>query len=161
MDKILLNYTITQNDNALLPGRSTHYDTIVLTSEGKHYVKKPPFDIIKESASKTFLTYEGSTYLIREKLGFKYKLPLPINTALGIYAFPTMSPSHPDCIWLFYHRIKSIEDISEESVLYKSKVHFVDGTSLSLTTSCYSLDKQMKRTQQCIDKFDAGQALSY
>lgn len=150
-----------QYDNALLPGRSTHYSTIVLSSKGKRYVKKPPFDIIKESASKTFLTYEGSVHVIREKLGFKYKVPLPINTALGIYAIPTMSPSHPDCIWLFYHRIKDIDDINGKSDLYKSNVHFVGGTSLLLPTSYYSLNKQMRRVQQYIDKLDAEQALSY
>lgn len=161
MEKIKSNYIIGQHVNALLPGRDTHYDTIVLTSEGKHYVKNPSFDILQESASKTFLTYEGSINVIRKILGIKYKVPFPVNTALGIYAFPTMSPTHPDCVWLFHHRIKWIEDTSQESKTYKSKVHFVDGTSLSLTISSYILNKQRGRVQQCIDKFDAGQALSY
>ena len=158
---MLTSYTIRQHANALLPGRSTYYDTIVLTSEGKHYVKKPPFDIIKESASKTFLTYEGSRDVIQKKLGFKYKIPLPINTALGIYAIPTMSSSNPDCVWLFYHRIKDVEDISGGCEPYKSKVHFIDGTSLPLTVSTYSLKKQIYRAERCIDEFDAGQALCY
>ena len=160
MKAVLPTYTIKENVNALLPGRSTDYNTIVLTPKEKFYIRMSPLEIIKESCSKSFLTYEGSSAVIRKKLGIKYKVPLPINTALGIYAFPTMSSTHRDCIWLFYHRIEWIEDISQKSKKFKSKVHFIDGTSLSLTVSTYTLNKQSRRVKQCIDKFEAEQTLS-
>lgn len=150
-----LSYVINDSNNALVPARHIEYNTIVLTSHNKLYIKKSPLQIIRESCLRDFATYEGKRKAVIHMTGFCKKVPIPINPAKRIFAFPTISPQHPECIWLFYYRIRKIEENKGKSFKeYPSIVYFKDGTSLPLGISFYQLDKQYKRTKRCIEIYE-------
>lgn len=148
--KILPSYIIKESCKALLPINHMNYQTIVDTTTEKFYVKKTPFEIIKESCLQYFSSYEGRREAVKYMTGYTHKSPIPISTTLHIYAFPTLSPSHPDCIWFFSHHIKKIEELTDKYTSdYRTIVHFRDGSTLKTDISSYILKNQLKRAIYC------------
>lgn len=155
-------YLVHEGNNALLPGKALDYSTIVLSTFEKIYVKSPPLKIIEESCYRDYASYDGRRKAVRYMTGYSNKLPIPVNTARKIYAFPTKSPANPDCIWIFFNRIKKLEDKTHDSdSTNRSVVHFIDGTSLPLDVSFYTLEQQYKRTKHCIDLYDCSMEMAF
>ncbi|WP_405098912.1 competence protein ComK [Oceanobacillus sp. FSL H7-0719] len=154
---VLDDYTIQDNVIALLPANSNEYRTIVLTSNEKLYIKLTPLEIIKASCYHNFSSYEGRREAVKYLTNFQNKVPIPVNTSGGIYAFPTKSPTNDDCVWLFYHHIKSIVDNQKGGMKseFPSTVHFVNNTELPLNISHFSLSHQFYRTAVCKSMFDS------
>lgn len=152
MIEIKSEYIITKDASALIPAKSIEYNTIVLTSREKLYIKMTPLEIIKNSCLHDLASYEGRREAVKHMMDYQKKIPIPINTSQEIYAFPTMSPSNDECIWLFFHQIKKVVDnrkhgSKEEE--YASTIHFADNSQLSIDVSHFSLQQQLQRTAMC------------
>lgn len=155
---VLNDYVVQKNAIALLPAKSMEYHTIVLTTDKKLYIKLTPFEIIKNSCLQEFATYEGRKRAIQQLTNFKNKVPIPINTSQDIFGFPTSSPIKDDCIWLFYHHIKELEDNHKNGSVKgkaKSTVHFLNNTLLPLDISYFILHQQYYKTTVCKNMFDS------
>lgn len=157
MKHVLSTYVIQRDCKVLLPEYTTDYDTVVWTATGHLYVKKTPLEIIEESCHRDFASYEGRRKLAMKLTGYEKKVPIPINISQKIYAFPTISPTSPDCIWIIAHHIKKIEKITGRSnnMKFQSIVHFWDGSSMPFEISAYSLSEQRKRTSYCKDLLES------
>ncbi|MHA6252880.1 competence protein ComK [Oceanobacillus sp. CAU 1775] len=153
MKQIQLNYIIEKNTIALIPVKKVDFYTVALTTLGKVYVKQTPFEIIKKSCLEEFVTYEGRKNAVQKLTNFKNKVPIPISTSRNIFSFPTISPVSPDCVWLFYHHIKGVEEDRKKNPS-KSIIHFINGTSLELDISHYILQQQFYKTAVCKNMFD-------
>lgn len=150
------NHLLTEEDQALISASHEEYRTIVCTPSGPLYIKKDPIEIIKESCLRDSSSYEGRREAVKHMTGFINKVPIPISTSKNIYAFPTSSPSNPNCVWLLYNHIKEIEKVQDEE-LHRTIVHFHDGSSIPLQASHHVLENQFLRTARCKNLFDPEQ----
>jgi competence protein ComK len=76
---------------------------------------------------------------------------MPINPLENIYAFPTHSPKQHECMWIFYHHIKSIKPDPQNT--YQSIITFNNYKELLLNISIHTLERQIHRTSYCILRF--------
>jgi competence protein ComK len=88
---------------------------------------------------------------IRPRASQKSKVPIPISPRENIYAFPTHSPDNFECIWVFYHHVKSIK--KDPNIPKQTIITFKNTFQLTLNVSYRSIEKQMQRTSQCIVGF--------
>lgn len=163
MKEIYSEYIINEETLALIPAKGNAYRTIVLTTTGELYIKQTPLKIVDKSCLREYTSYEGRRKAVTYLTGFKMKVPIPINTSLNIYGFPTMSPRRYDCIWLFNQHIRHIEDNGKRVTSDKtiqSTVHFINGVELALEVSSNSLQHQRFRTAMCKNIFDSDKRIS-
>lgn len=147
MKKIIHNdYEINRNTQALLPGLNMDYDTIVVETNQTLYVKKRIINIIKNDCLDGGSTYEGRRIAVTKKMGFGRKQPIPIYPHLGIIAFPTKSPEHFNCVWIFPQHVKRIITVPSG----ESEIVFRDGQSIVVNESRFVLEKQIQRSAICI-----------
>ncbi|MUK87435.1 competence protein [Ornithinibacillus sp. L9] len=152
MKEIQSHYLITDQTTALLPARNQEYFTDVLARNQTLHITKTPLEIIKETCIQQFSSYTGIREAVMHQIGYKRKVPIPINPFQNIYAFPTLSPNDPDCVWLFYHHIHQIKPPPTPHA--NSIVYFKDGFELPMDVSYHVLEKQMFRTAMCVHRFE-------
>lgn len=85
-------------------------------------------------------TYEGWIKANRHNLKQRKKMPILISND-GVAAFPTNSPSHPDCIWIFNHDYRTEKTSPDKTRIICEKY----GTTLELDISIHTLGKQRTR----------------
>ncbi len=106
------NAIIISNSTMMLePCKHPSYYTKVIDSSGNHlYSCQTALQLIKKSClTNVHSTYQGRRKAVQTNFHFKQNVPIPINHREYICAFPTESPSSPNCIWLFYNHIDDIE----------------------------------------------------
>lgn len=145
MKKVLLDYEVNERTLALIPAAAMDYGTIVLEKGCKLYVRTRPYEIINKCTLIGGSDCHGRRSFILYRTGLKNKLPMPVNPARDIYAFPTQSPKKFHCYWIFYHHVDRIK-LQRKPSTYKSIIIFKNGERLSLSESCFVLEKQMYRT---------------
>ncbi|WP_445491796.1 competence protein ComK [Niallia sp. 03133] len=151
MTTILSDYDINEKTMALLPAFHHEYDTIVLEVNQILFVKQTALKLIEKAAIKGGADYRGRRTYVIYLLGEKNKIPIPINETKQIYAFPTKSPSHINCSWIFFHHVECIQKPNHSTPKeFRSIVVFKNGQELPIKESPYTLDKQMYRTWKCI-----------
>ncbi|WP_375709440.1 competence protein ComK [Niallia sp. NCCP-28] len=76
-----------------------------------------------------------------------------------MYAFPTHSPNHLNCHWIFFQQIESLQKLPASiNSTGSTKVLFKNGQELLLTESLYTIEKQMYRTWICVKALE-GEAI--
>ncbi|MBK3494805.1 competence protein ComK [Viridibacillus sp. YIM B01967] len=95
---------ITTHSIVLLPVFDGDMKSKVLTKDGYLFSTFTPIQLLRNACIRNGSTLEGRIDAANELLGYSKKLPLYIGE--GIYAFPTRSPYHPECIWVFYHNFQ-------------------------------------------------------
>jgi competence protein ComK len=148
--QITSNYRINENTLALLPAKKLEYGTTVIEMYRNVRVRKTPLQLIKATCYDHWCTYEGRRHAVIHHTKFKKKVPIPINTAKGIYFFPTHSTKSHENHWLSHQHIVEIATCTTypENTL----VEFENGVKVSLNVSVYVLKKQMQRTFECMYK---------
>jgi len=97
-------YVTNEDTYMILPVRAMEYYSIVLEKDAIYYVKQTPFEIIKHSCWELdWTTYEGRSKAIAEKQYLPHKTPIMLAKEKKIIAFPTMTPAHVECSWIFLH----------------------------------------------------------
>ncbi|HWJ76476.1 MAG TPA: competence protein ComK [Niallia sp.] len=148
MKEILTSYKVNKKTKSLKPAYQIEYQSIVMEAGNKElYVRMTPLEIIKQATLAGGAAYNGRRTSMTYLTGIQKKVPIPISESQNIYAFPTCSPNHPDCIWIFFHHV---EDIKPSAGAYKSVIQFKDGRELKMKESLPVLEKQMYRTWLCI-----------
>ncbi|MBM7571401.1 competence protein ComK [Aquibacillus albus] len=152
MTMILSNYSINQNTMALTSAAQIEYDTIVYERNRQLFIKKTPFQLIKQACLEAYSSYEGRRSAVMYQTNLRQKVPIPIDPVQNIYTFPTQSPSQFDCSWLFYHHIKSIHPhhLALGHAIHKSIITFKNEQQIPMRESYYQLEKQRQRTAICI-----------
>lgn len=150
-ENVLLTYEINSDTIALLPAFHHEYHTIVIERNDTLYIKQTPMEIIKEACLEGGSTYEGRRMAVSNKTGIHNKIPIPIHPQKGIYAFPTLSPRHFECIWIFQHHIKSIKKDAKSHKC--SIIVFKTYQELTVNITYSILENQMLRTAYCMTRF--------
>jgi competence protein ComK len=132
---------------ALVPTRNTDYYTIVHELQQTIYVKKTPFEIIQSACLQNYSSYAGRRDAVIHHTGYTRKVPIPIDFERSIIAFPTLSPTNFDCVWIFYRHIERFTSIQKNKGTF---ITFRNDMELSVGVSCLVLEKQVYRTVRCL-----------
>ena len=125
------------------------YQTIILDQSGeKMYSTQSVMEILEEACMVNRSSYSGRIKAVRHALHYHKKTPLMINPQEFIYAIPTMSPKHYDCIWLFCLHIDTFS-----SAEGKTYVHFKNGNTLEVNCSKRVLTTQRERAAATMNHF--------
>ncbi len=73
-----------------------------------------------------------------------HKLPISIDPICGIYFFPTLSPTNPNCAWIAHSHIQEVMEVENQ----RTKVIFKNDLSTIVDVSYGSLKNQINRTAQ-------------
>lgn len=138
------NYIVNDKTIAIVPAKQIEFDSIVVESEGVHYIRQTPQQIIEASCIHNWSDYEGRRNAVIHHTGFKEKVPIPIHPNKGIVAFPTHAIKHIDCCWLIPQHILRIDTLKDDPK-YKTIVTFTNRKSLRLDVSIRSLKSQSER----------------
>lgn len=93
-----------------------------------------------------FSTYEGRIRASRFQMEFHKKTPLLISEN-SIEAFPTMSPSNPECMWVFNHSFTLKFHTLKSTIL-----HYDHGLEVVVNASIHTIEKQRARMIMMIYK---------
>ncbi|WP_100374091.1 competence protein ComK [Bacillus sp. FJAT-45037] len=148
--QILETYEISTHTIAIMPAYDIECETLVLEGHQTLYVKETAIQMIKRACIEGGATYDGRRQAVSELTRAQNKIPIPINTTSQIYAFPTHSPTHLECVWLFYHHIKSFHPHPFEPA--KTIVQLYNNNPLTIDISYPSFERQMQRTSYCMVK---------
>jgi competence protein ComK len=134
---------------ALYPAYHDVYQTIILDQSGEAFLtERPMMELINEACIQNGASYDGRVQAVRHVLPYLRKTPLMISKEPHIFAFPTMSPKHYECTWLFYLHIESFSQSQG-----KTYVHFKNGCSLEVSCSLKMLHTQRERVAATMDFF--------
>ncbi len=93
-----------------------------------------------------FSTYEGRIRASRFQMDYPKKTPLLIAEN-GIEAFPTRSPYHLDCMWIFNHSFTVRKHTEKSSIL-----RYDNGLEIIVNASRHTIEKQRSRMIMMIYK---------
>lgn len=129
----------------LMSSYETEGKTKVVTTHGVMYSSLSAVQLIDRTCMLYASTYEGRVKANRYNLKQHKKTPILISND-GVAAFPTMSPSHPDCIWIFNHDYRT-EKVSpgRTRIIYEKY-----GIVLDLDVSIHTLEKQRTRMYEML-----------
>ena len=90
-------------------------------------------------------TYEGRVKATRYNLKQHKKTPILISSD-GVAAFPTKSPSLPECVWIFNHDYRTeFVSVGKTKIIYEQY-----GISVVLDVSIHTLEKQRTRMYEML-----------
>ena len=119
----------------------------ITTSHGVYYSKMAPLDLLETACNRYASTMDGRKQAVIKLLNYYRKTPfLIIPFELGV--FPTMSPDHLDCVWIFNQRFEIDEYEKGKSILT-----FSNGTKIEVAASKHTLMKQQQRLHTIIDTY--------
>ncbi|MGO1057855.1 competence protein ComK [Planococcus sp. FY231025] len=123
----------------------TERRTKIVTKHGVMYSPLSAMQLIDRTCMLYASTYEGRVKANRHNLKQHKKTPILISND-GVAAFPTKSPSHPECIWIFNHDYRT-EKVSpgKTRIIYEKY-----GITLDLDVSIHTLEKQRTRMYEML-----------
>ncbi|WP_064093117.1 competence protein ComK [Rossellomorea aquimaris] len=140
---------ISPRTMAIFPANHEVYQTTILDQSGKEFFStKSRIKILEEACFINRSSYDGRIKAVRHELNYHRKTPLMISPHDYIYAIPTMSPTHYDCIWLFHLHIDSVS-----SKQGKTYVQFKNGSTLEVNCSEKVLNRQRERAAATMNHF--------
>ncbi|MEI5909138.1 competence protein ComK [Bacillus spongiae] len=154
MEKVLSKYKINKNTMAIMATAHTDYQAMVIETNRTLFVKQTPLSIIKTACLYGGSSYEGRRSAVIYLTTTKQKVPIPINPFANIYAFPTLSPNHHQCNWIFLNHVEMVKDAHTSAPSnIQSIILFKQGQKLMMSESRAVLVKQMQRTALCLFYF--------
>ena len=105
-------------------------------------IKMSPQKFIDESLKKYGSSLRGALDGSKDILGKKNMRPIVINAYLGIYLFPSKSPSKPDCVWFSLFHVVNTESISRN----KTKVFLSYGHSVVVEMKESNFNRRLNTT---------------
>lgn len=112
----------------------------IVTKDGEYYSSLSALQLIDQACMMFASTYEGRVKATRHNLQQHKKTPLLISLD-DLAAFPTKSPNHPECTWIFNHdyRIEAISP-TRTRVIYEEYNIIIE-----LNVSVHTMEKQRTR----------------
>jgi competence protein ComK len=152
--KTTSEYIITVDTVMLAPAFEVEGGTIVHEKEQILYVKQSPWEIINENCFLGFSSYDGRVKAAKKYLNCDKKVPVLIYEREQIAAFPTRSPTHHLCHWVFpLHARAFIKEPGEKNIVILQTRH---GEKVRLPVSHYIALKQMHRTYHLLHTLDTS-----
>lgn len=142
------HYRITRNTMALVPSYRFDSSTLVIEVNKQFYVKQTALEIINNGCLEGYSSYKGRREAAIYQIGSIYKVPIAINPNLDIFSFPTHSPTHHDCHWLFYNHIKEYSSANNKPS--HSIVTLSNTSKILVPISVSALKKQIHLTSHCM-----------
>lgn len=144
MGKEKQRYMMDEATVAIFPNRHTEYQSRVWHDNKQYLVAQTPLDIIRQSSLYYWVSYEGMQAVIRERMGYVQKLPTLISYYKKIYAFPTHSPKHINCMWFTLDHILQIEKKNRATI-----ITFKNYQQMKVDVSERIIQNQLERTFNC------------
>ncbi|MBM7706935.1 competence protein ComK [Chryseomicrobium aureum] len=117
------------------------FKSIIFTKDGVHYSELTAFQVLEELCIRNGASYKGREEATRALSNRRYTKKVPVLIATpGVAAFPTCSPNHLDCVWLFNH-FMTFTKLTES----KTQVEFLNGEKICVKASVAMLEKQRSR----------------
>lgn len=154
--QVFEDYQICETTEALEPCIHEKYRTKITDRNGIYYTSKTITDLLIMACYEGASTIEGSRKAVTYTLRFNQKTPLPINIRKNIYAFPTCSPDHPECKWIFVSHVLGTIPLEKESTL----IRFKSNNKITVAVSEYTIKEQRKRTTLVIMRFSGFDKLA-
>lgn len=142
----MLKSEITPLTIAILPRRTEkgRLGSSILEDEEEYFVNEPPSKVIDLACKFFGASLKGRQTGTREVSNMTHKLPISIDPVSGLYFFPTLSPTNPNCAWIAHSHIKDIIEVENQS----TKILFKNGLNIIVNISYGSLKNQINRTAQ-------------
>lgn len=118
--------------------------TCILEEEAKYYVKNSPSKLINDACEFFGSSLRGRQEGTRHISGITHKAPIAIDPYSGMYFFPTISPSSPDCSWIAHTHVHRVYEAANQ----QTKIVFKNGKTITLGVSVGSIINQVNRTAQ-------------
>lgn len=117
----------------------------ITTKDGVFYSRHSVLTLIDKTCMMFASTYEGRVKATRHNLKQHKKTTLLISED-GLAAYPTKSPDHPDCVWIFNHHYR-LETIAPN----RTRILFDEfNVSTEVNVSIGILQKQRSRMYEMI-----------
>lgn len=115
--------------------------SVIFTADKVHYSESKPADVLDGICLLHGASYKGREEATRRLSQEQYKKKVPVMISEPhVAAFPTSSPQHSQCIWLFNHPMTFISLNPQ-----RTKIVFPNGESLEAEASLAMLHKQRSR----------------
>lgn len=145
---------ITMNTMAIYPAYHERYQSVILNQTGDHvFSKRSVKDLLDDVCMRNGASYDGRVKAVKHVLPYFRKTPVIISEDPYILAFPTMSPQHYECTWLFCSHIENFTHSNG-----KTFVHFKNGSMLEVSCSVRVLRTQMERASATLTYFSSYDA---
>ncbi|SFE92839.1 competence protein ComK [Alteribacillus iranensis] len=146
MESVMVeDYMVNHRTMALIPVFKGESKTKIYEVGGSVLTTNvSPIHIMKKACLERGSSLQGRYDAVKHKLGFRQRLPVPVDQQEGIYAFPIMSAKKPENIWLFYDHVD--RTVCDEN---GSIIIFYDGQQLSTSISSYIIEQQILKTGRC------------
>lgn len=119
----------------------------IYTSEGVFYSELAPNALLDKFCMRYASTMEGRRQAASAFLNYPNRTPILV-TPYTIGAFPTHSYKSFENVWIFNHPFQ-IESIEKDV----TSITFVDGTTIKVNISKYSLLQQQQKLHTMLDMF--------
>ena len=93
---------------------------------------------------------EGRREAFRSLTGYRNKIPVLVSERTQYILFPTLSPVHPDCLWVSCNDILDITPAEDG----ESQVTFLNGRRRKVPFQTRLLRKQMRRCEEFLAALD-------
>jgi len=117
----------------------------IVTKDGVFYSSYSALALIDKACMLYASTYEGRVKATRHNLRQHKKTTLLISED-GVAAYPTKSPTHPECVWIFNqdYRLESITPTKTRLIYDQYQV------SAEVNVSTHTLQKQRTRMYEML-----------
>jgi competence protein ComK len=142
-DSYLINHCVL----AIEPVFIGEFQSKITTTYGEEFSKLTPYQLLDKACMRYLSTMTGRKQAASKLLNFQNKTPILIEP-YAIAAFPTMSSSRLECVWIFNHRF-TVRELGKG----RSEITFYAGTSIIVNVSKHTLLKQQLRLHTLIDMY--------
>ena len=142
-----LSYEVTPLTMAILskPNMDGSVHTVVLEEMQEYSVSTAPTKMIDQACKFYGKSLSGLQEGTKSVSNITHKVPIAIDSASGMYFFPTESPQNKSCSWLAHSYIADINPINDGS---KTVIKFTNGKIVTIDISYGSMQNQLNRTAQ-------------
>ncbi|RDI36481.1 competence protein ComK [Falsibacillus pallidus] len=141
-------YLATNQTMGLFPIHHPTFQTKIYDRDNIFYSTQSPMEIIEETCLTRGASYEGRVQSVRTMLNYPYKTPLLLCQMEMLCAFPTMSPTSNENVWIFPNHIKYFS----KSLRHVS-VTFLNDETVTVKCSIAAFTKQYGKTITCQSYF--------
>lgn len=145
-DEMSISHEVTPLTMAVLSieGEKGMRKTVVLERSGEYHVDVPPTKVIDEACRFYGSSLRGRLEGTRDISRITHKAPIVIDPSLGMYFFPTASPSNRDCSWIAHSHVQEINPYGKK----ETEIVFKNGQTIVVPVSYGSMLNQLQRTAQ-------------
>jgi competence protein ComK len=122
---------------------SAEQHTVLVGNDRHSFFAGRPEELLDEMCLRHGSSYEGRCTSFRHMLHVHQKAAVMISEISQSIYFPTHSPFNPQCVWLHYNEILSIQAKQSNTI-----VKFLNGFKIEVRAPYRTVRNQMKRCEE-------------